>query len=391
MTARTIQTPAALRRDTRFQACSPGAKWVFGHLCDRREVVAEAGKDVLGTVALIVEGLGDVPRDVLAPLLLELERDRGLVTVEADRLVIHSLETPADRQGPRGGKSNAARQAAYRARHVAPVTVQPVTVTGSVTSRAPLLVVESNGSNGANRNVTDDVTAKPLRDGESNGFVGDGPSPEVLSPHSPLSPTPTQIQTTRAREEGPESDPAIAEKLQRLAALEALEADRKAKEAKREAKAAKRETRKQAAATDDAIPLPGTLAHRVYAAIVGDQALRPIVGHPGDFAARVTDPAAFPGVDVLAAVLDGAEYVARNPGKYTDGRAFLRNRLKDAAERERLRLKTGNPQASGVFTAPAFDRHGRPRAALPPSAREVIARQQASLSLPTKPEVPRAG
>jgi hypothetical protein len=28
MTARTIRAPAALRRDTRFQACSPGAKWV---------------------------------------------------------------------------------------------------------------------------------------------------------------------------------------------------------------------------------------------------------------------------------------------------------------------------------------------------------------------------
>ena len=97
MTARTIQTPAALRRDTRFQACSPGAKWVFGHLCDRREVVAEPGHDVLGTVVLIVEGLGDTPREALAPLLLELEQ-RRLVSVASDRLIVHAADPDARRR-----------------------------------------------------------------------------------------------------------------------------------------------------------------------------------------------------------------------------------------------------------------------------------------------------
>lgn len=386
MTARTIQTPAALRRDTRFQACSPGAKWVFGHLCDRREVVAEQGLDVLGTVALIVEGLGDTPREVLAPLLAELEIERGLVTMEPGRLVVHTLETAADRHGPRGGKSNAARQAEYRARRAsetsrvtAPVTTQPVTVTAPVTSRDPLLPVESNGCNGANRNVTAEVTADPSRCDESNGSVGETLSPEVPSPHSPLSPTPAHKEQSGAREGGAPPSALDVAKLERLAALEALEAQRQKTEADRAAKATRRTTRKQAATLEDVLPLPGTAAHDVYAAIVADPALS-IVEKPGDFATRVTNPRLYRGVDVLAVILDGAEYVSRNPGKYTDGRAFLRGRLAAAAERvarvgtiaTRPPVDRRDPQQSGEFDAPDLDDPWiKGLAALPPIPKET--------------------
>jgi hypothetical protein len=108
MTARTIQTPATLRRDTRFQAATPGEKWVYGHLCDRDEVVAEPGLDVLGTVVLIVEGgfghdLVAVAEVAVDPLLARgrrlepcvaaqgrrgLDGARGHATLSAERQVV---------------------------------------------------------------------------------------------------------------------------------------------------------------------------------------------------------------------------------------------------------------------------------------------------------------
>ena len=367
VTARTIQTPAALRRDTRFQACSPGAKWVFGHLCDRREVVAEPGLDVLGTVALIVEGLGDTPREVLAPLLMELELDRGLVTMEADRLVIRTLETAADRHGPRGGKAGAVRQAEYRARLAAKAAAAVTGVTSRVTvtvtdspSHDPSQSAKSDGCDGSIRHVTGSVTdapsQNPSRDGQCDGSgveVADIPPPPAppshLPPHTPLSYSPSAPTPTNPQRAGEGLD---LEAVKRLAALEALEAARAAKEAKREARAAKRAARKESAAVADTIPLAGTAAHAVYLAIVGDPALQPITGNPGDFAVRVTAEGAYPGIDVLATILDGAEYVARNPGVYSDGRAFLRNALQRAKRLAAARPKPGNPMESGVIELP---------------------------------------
>lgn len=362
MSARTIQTPAVLRRDTRFQACTPGAKWVFGHLCDRREIVAEPGHDVLGTVALIVEGLGDTPREVLAPLLAELERERGLVTMEPGRLVIHTLETAADRPGPRGGKAGAVRMAELRARRAAEaaraaggVTANPsrvtVTVTDSVTSHDPSQTVESDGCDDRSVTVTGDVTGNPSHNGRCDGSESDGPSPEVSSPHSPLLPNPNQSHPPRGREADPPPAGLDVQKLQRLAALEALDAERRAKEAKRAAAAAKRTARREAAVGLDPIPPPGTPARRLYDAIVGDPALRPIVAGPGDFAVRVTADGAFPGVDVLAEVQRAGEYAATKPGQYTDGRAYLRGWLQREAKREAARPKPAAP-AAGVGLAP---------------------------------------
>jgi hypothetical protein len=61
--------------------------------------------------------------------------------------------------------------------------------------------------------------------------------------------------------------------------------------------------------------------------------LRPIVAGPGDFAERLADPAAYPGVAVLAEVKRAAEYASRHPGQYTDGRRYLTAWLSRAAER----------------------------------------------------------
>lgn len=82
----------------------------------------------------------------------------------------------------------------------------------------------------------------------------------------------------------------------------------------------------------DTIPMPNTLARRVYDAILSDRALAPITGNPGDAAERWSDPAAFPGVDVLAEVKRAGEYAATKPGRYADGRGFLRSWLQRKAD-----------------------------------------------------------
>lgn len=89
--------------------------------------------------------------------------------------------------------------------------------------------------------------------------------------------------------------------------------------------------RAKAAPTPDTIPAPGTLARRVFEAIVGDRGLCAIVVNPGDAAERWADPATYPGVDVLAEVKRAGEWMvtARRPPR--DGRAFMRNWLSDKA------------------------------------------------------------
>lgn len=126
--------------------------------------------------------------------------------------------------------------------------------------------------------------------------------------------------------------------------------------------------RSKAAPEPDTIPLPGTLARRVFDAIVGDRALAPIVVNPGDAAMRWTDSDAFPGVDVLAEVKRCADYVATVPGKYSDGRAFLRRALQRKADEVARMPKPVSRPIAATPIAP------RPTAApLDPEAARVAA------------------
>lgn len=328
MTSRTIQTPAALRRDTRFQACSPGAKWVFGHLCDRSEVLAEPGLDVLGTVVLIVEGLGDTPREVLAPLLDELV-GRGLATLEGDRLAIHALETAADRHGPRGGKVGAQRTAEYRARLAAkraPVTAVTVTVTDSVTSQPatesvtpsvtvtghpshdPSHPVQSDGCDGSSvtvtGNVTDSPSPNPSHVGGCDGSAlaeGSGGSPAAsLSslPHSPSLTLPPTTPSDLAVSGGSASAP-----------------------------------RPRAPKRDAVRPLVGTPAAEALAAIEATQVLRAIVAQPALLAHALT-AGAYPAVDVPREIAAADGWLVANPANAKkNGARFLTGWLLRAQER----------------------------------------------------------
>ena len=91
------------------------------------------------------------------------------------------------------------------------------------------------------------------------------------------------------------------------------------------------------------------LFRSVFDAIVGDVALAPIVANPGDASQRWADPGTYPGVDVLAEVRRAGEYAATKPGRYTDGRAFLRGWLQRKAD-EVARMP--KPAGAAVAAAP---------------------------------------
>ena len=123
----------------------------------------------------------------------------------------------------------------------------------------------------------------------------------------------------------------------------------------------------------DAPPLVGTLAHRVYLALVGDRVLCPITVNPGDFAARITDPETYPGVDVLAEVRKAAEYASGSGKTYTDGRAYLRNWLNRRAQEV---ARQPRPAAPTIVVSPAPPPPVVPRS--PPPTQEDLNRSAAA-------------
>lgn len=363
---KTISTPAALRRDTRFGACSPGAKWVYGHLCDRAEVVAEPGKDVLGTVVLIVDGLGDTPREVLAPILDELVA-RGLVTLEASRLVVHEAEEARERKGPRGGLSGAERTARWRATRAQGVTgnpshaavtvtdspshypshtgdgdgqsvTQPVTVTVQPVTRDPSHVVRRDGSTPPNPSqtaecdgqsvtravtVTDSVTGSARADG-SGGSAPSSPgfSPLTLPPLTPPpSPPPTDVPpSSRAREALTLTAPIPA-----------------------------------AGRGDAPEPPAGSPAARTLAALRATTVLRAIVPKPVTLALALSS-GAYPALDLAAEVARADAWLVANPANAKkNGARFLAGWCQRAQERAPRLAAVGAP-APGRFSAPQFPR-----------------------------------
>jgi hypothetical protein len=359
-----------LQADLRFRAAPLELRGVYRMLTDYQDAAGDVAAKGLSGLEAAAVALGCDPAD--ASPLLERLAGLGLLQVDPSRVRL-LVGSP---RGSRGGMSDAERKRLQRSRSVTARVTGNVTteVTDSVTGQVSETAGETAIGHGSvtaavtdesRPEVTDSVTGQTapptVTPNENTGVSGvaastdagpsassrNGPSPQALSPHSPLSPTPTPGNENRARGEGPVSvDAETAARLQRLADLEAAEALRLAAEAAKAARAAKRAERKQTADRPDTIPLAGTLAFAVYQAIVTDAALEPITRQcPGDFATRITNPLAHPGVDVLATVLAGAEYVARNPGKYADGRRFLTNQLRERPVRN-------DPTKSGVIAVP---------------------------------------
>jgi hypothetical protein len=138
--------------------------------------------------------------------------------------------------------------------------------------------------------------------------------------------------------------------------------------------------RAKPAPTPDTIPLPGTLARRVFDAIVADRALAPITVNPGDASQRWADPDAFPGVDVLAQVKRAGEYAAERPGKYSDGRAFIRGWLQRKADEV---ARAPKPAGAAAAPRPAVvdatrdpSRYSRDRDEMPDLPPELLAKMK---------------
>lgn len=195
--------------------------------------------------------------------------------------------------------------------------------------------------------------------GAGGGAGETAPAPPVVTPGaSPPGVTPSGAPSAPSAED---LAAMVVEQAARIAAEERASAEA-AKRAEAEARKAKREARKTAAESmPDTIPLPGTPARRVYDAIVRDRVLAPITANPGDFADRVTAPGAYPGVDVLAIVLRAAEYAATVPGKYADGRRFLRNQLQSKADEVARAPKPAGASVASPVAPPSASQPHAPK------------------------------
>lgn len=300
---------ASMPSDPRFVLATWRARAVYQLLLDCQDAAGDYASPSGRPVAESLSVLAHCPRAEAEEIVGELSA-AGLVEAHADRLCLLVCSA----RGRKGGKSSAERMRQWRRR-------QPRDgVTGSDASRDASLVTGD---------VTDEVPDNTSVAGKSDEKVTVAPVtsngsvvPEVLPlpPHSPSSLSPTLLvqQGAPAREglalSAPESKP----------------------------------KRSKPAAKPDVVPPEGTPAWRVWDAITRDAGLAAIVANPGDYALRVTDARRYPGVDVLAAVLDAAEFLARGTQVYTDGRQFLNNQLSRAAKRAAALAQPNTSRVNGA-------------------------------------------
>jgi len=214
---------------------------------------------------------------------------------------------------------------------------------GKQTGSKPAKQNEANGQ--ANDEAKHAANALPV--GDRSKTEASGRSNDE-APSRPVPSRPVEDNSPSGSAEGatapgppPPADTASGER-PTVAATKTPEASTKRKRAK-------------AAPTPDTIPAPGTLARRVFEAIVGDRALCAITANPGDASERWADPATYPGVDVLAEVKRAGEWVAVARKAPTDGRAFLRNWLQRKADEIARAPKPAAPRvpdADGYINRP---------------------------------------
>jgi hypothetical protein len=309
--------------------------------------------DLLGTVSLVVEGLGDTPREVLAPLLAEIEARELAQTSDTGVLAIHPPQQARERRGPRGGMSGAERTARWRAKAGAPpiadvtanpshdavtVTVTPVTpvtpnpspkgrcdgvtpepVTHSVTvtdhavTQDPSRNGRGDGVTVTPVTVTGHVTARPSPIRHRDGDVTDSehmggfpalpevpPSQTLPSPTSPTHPT-HHVPRAPARE----GQPPLAGFGVALAA----------------------------GPTSESEPPEGSAAATALAALRQTRVLWGIVKHPASLAVAVA-AGAYPALDVPQEILRAEAWLVANPkNRKSDGARYLNGWLARAQDR----------------------------------------------------------
>lgn len=122
----------------------------------------------------------------------------------------------------------------------------------------------------------------------------------------------------------------------------------------------------------DELPMRGSDAWAVYEAITSTPSLAAIVRNPGDFATGIT-AGAYPNLSaraIAAAVRRAGGHAADNPGRYSDGRAFLRNWLARDDEREAARGSVVAPPSNATAPSAPSTPSGRP-AVLPDHLRPL--------------------
>lgn len=120
----------------------------------------------------------------------------------------------------------------------------------------------------------------------------------------------------------------------------------------------------------DEPPEAGTPARRIFDAIVADPYVSGITTAPADFAKRVCEPDAYPGINPVAVILRALEWRAGKGAEYRDGRAFLRGWLdreaKEAAAKPKPAQTRGPAPPAPASSFPSVARDVDP---LAPKAR----------------------
>ena len=289
----------------------------------------------------------------------------GLLTLDGGVYAYHDWAEyqPTKAQLDEERKATARRQSEWRKRHSAE---------------------KNDGRNGVSNGVTNGVSnAAPTRPVPTRPDPKENPDPsrDPASAHegSTLTETADQGSGAKGQEGSPRAEkgqtatgvagnPSNAPKGPSSFALEPP-----SEEHPKAPKPAKAPKAPKAPPPADAPPLVGTLAHRVYSALVGDRVLCPITVNPGDFAARIADPETYPGVDVLAEVRKAAEYASGSGKTYTDGRAYLRNWLNRRAQEV---ARQPRPATPAIAASPAPPPPVVPRS--PPPTQEDLNRSAAA-------------
>ncbi len=243
----------------------------------------------------------------LEPHLDELLAD-GCVTFDGIALRVPNFVTAQTSIQSDKARKRAERERANDLVHDAPDTEEPkrdVTNRDGGSRNVTECRVDVTPGHAASRDVTNrEIRGEEIRTDSPSGSAEGATAPDPTPPADTASGERTTTDAAKATEATTKGD---------------------------DAKPAKRK-RAKAAPTPDTIPAPNTLARRVYEAIVGDRALCAITANPGDASERWADPATYPGVDVLAEVRRAGEFAASHPGRYGDGRAFLRGWLQRKAD-----------------------------------------------------------
>ena len=329
---RWVKLSESVNSDPTFRLLSRAARGVYAQLLLAADpetgcIEIPPGSDARETVAAVCWAMGDGEMACEVELGELQHRRVVVVDLEVGRLVIPSHPARGRTAtvngagmhgvGARGGQTPAERQRAHRER------VRAARAEGS-----PVTEPARDSTRDMSRAVTAPVTVDPVTVTESvTGFKAastaenPGQTPPVTeSCHGVTGARSEKIREDQKRsEETEEHLPTVGDASVREGAP-AREGSATGSRPRRSGK------RAPATPAIDPVPEPGILARRVFDAIVGDINLRPITAGPGELATRLVALCEGTDVDPAREVIALGGWLAANPGRWKDGRSgLLRN------------------------------------------------------------------